>query len=850
MKTTCLALAILFKITFAQAAGATKIDRWLTAGPLAIPPQVFADTAFKIVDLADKVEWDMHNFRPEVGQRLEWSSTENALWEAQNRDSLKFKIGGPYPYAIYAATYIESARRQEVKLAVKSGRACAAWLDGESVGKATSAKDKLYELSGTLDLHTGKHLLLLKFVSEESLSPQEWGVSAALVPDSATGGVVNLSLDATRRMANFSDWGLFHELSSPAVSSDGKYAAVIHSSRDKKYKKTGWIEIYRISPPELVATLRPSGPSSLFFFPQSPILGYTVSGDEGSTVWGYHLETHETRPYLSNVKGLEKVVCSPDEKYLYYTQSEEEPENKTGYKLLDEIVDRVYDFDRRISLMEYTIRSGVARPVTDTGNFHLTGFAVSKEGDKLAFTRYVPRTGRPYTDTELWVYDLSTRKGERVLSRAYTETIRNLCWLPGGGKLVFSAAGFESQPSDTVFHNVNQGRVYLFDPATKQLEPLSAGEDFSVVESESRAHLWCTPRGGLWVSADYHGGIRLFSRPDAGGWSELKTGRSVIDSPVMSVDGSVFVYAATSPTAPVALFAYDTRSRRETMLLDPNRDIVSQFKISRYEDWEFTNGNGDEIDGWLYFPDDFDPSRKYPLVVYYYGGVSPRDERFTFTYQWWCANGYVVYVLNPRGCVGYGQKFADWHSNDWGTVATQDIIEGTTKLLAEKSYLDAKRIGAYGGSYGGFITLDLATKTDMFTSLIDMYGISNIASYFGVGTWGYWYGDLALPGSLPWSHQEIFVRKSPLYNADKVKTPLLIMHGEADNNVPPGESDQMFIALKILGKEVSYVRFADENHNIIKKFENLIEHREMMLEWFDKYLKDQPEGWEKRWEKK
>jgi dipeptidyl aminopeptidase/acylaminoacyl peptidase len=135
----------------------------------------------------------------------------------------------------------------------------------------------------------------------------------------------------------------------------------------------------------------------------------------------------------------------------------------------------------------------------------------------------------------------------------------------------------------------------------------------------------------------------------------------------------------------------------------------------------------------------------------------------------------------------------------------------------------------------------------MFTALIDMYGISNIASYFGGGTWGYWYGDLALPGSLPWKDKDIFVEKSPLYHADKIKTPMLILHGAADNNVPPTESDQMFVALKILGQDVAYVRFEGEHHNIVDKFDNLIAHREMMLEWFDKYLKGEPEGWEKRW---
>ena len=177
-------------------------------------------------------------------------------------------------------------------------------------------------------------------------------------------------------------------------------------------------------------------------------------------------------------------------------------------------------------------------------------------------------------------------------------------------------------------------------------------------------------------------------------------------------------------------------------------------------------------------------SRSWPLVVYYYGGVSPRDERFTFTYHWWAANGYMVYVLNPSGSVGYGQAFADLHSNDWGTRATRDILDGVDSLLKAKPFIDGARMAAYGGSYGGFITLDLATKTDRFAALCSDAGISNIASYFGGGAWGFTYGDIALPGGFPWNRPDIFAGKSPLFHADKIKTPLLLIHGLDDHQRP------------------------------------------------------------------
>jgi dipeptidyl aminopeptidase/acylaminoacyl peptidase len=368
-----------------------------------------------------------------------------------------------------------------------------------------------------------------------------------------------------------------------------------------------------------------------------------------------------------------------------------------------------------------------------------------------------------------------------------------------------------------------------------------------VADEGSQKRVYWNPKDKkLWFNA-MRGGERVMMKvsPDGGTVEQATTSaHPFIDEPCLSKDGNLLAYIGMSPDQPNVL--YLNSKNRERIVLDPNAGMLPDFEFGNYSDRDFVNSRGDTIEGWLYYPPDFSPDKTWPLVVYYYGGVSPRDLRFSVFYQFLLANGYVLYILNPSGAHGYGQEFADLHANDWGTIATQDIIEGTEKVLAEHSYLDRNHIGATGGSYGGFITLDLMTKTDMFTTAIDMYGISNITSYFGGGTWGYWYGEIALPGSYPWTRPDVFVEKSPIFHADKIKTPLLILHGGGDINVPPLESDQMFVALKLLGRETTMIKFDDESHNINTKYENLIEHREMMLEWFNKYLKEQPAAWDDR----
>ena len=141
------------------------------------------------------------------------------------------------------------------------------------------------------------------------------------------------------------------------------------------------------------------------------------------------------------------------------------------------------------------------------------------------------------------------------------------------------------------------------------------------------------------------------------------------------------------------------------------------------------------------------------------------------------------------------------------------------------------------------MTMTLVTKTDLFATAISHAGISALSSYWGEGFWGYLYSSVATANSFPWNRKDIYVDQSPLYNADKVNTPILLLHGDVDTNVPPGESDQFYVALKLLGKEVEYIQVADQNHHILDYKKRII-WQKTIFAWFDRFLKDQPQWWE------
>ena len=245
-------------------------------------------------------------------------------------------------------------------------------------------------------------------------------------------------------------------------------------------------------------------------------------------------------------------------------------------------------------------------------------------------------------------------------------------------------------------------------------------------------------------------------------------------------------------------------------------------------------------------PPQFDATQKYPTLVYYYGGTSPVSRAFTGRYPFnlWAAQGYVVYVIQPTGATGFGQDFSAKHVNAWGKYTAQDIIEGTKAFTLAHDFVNPKKIGNLGASYGGFMTMYLATKTDMFAASLSHAGISNLSNYWGYGWWGYAYSGVASAGSFPWNNQDLYVEQSPLYHADKINTPLLLIHGDSDTNVPVSESHSMYTALKLLGKEVDLIEFKGQNHTFNQRTARLI-WWDTTLAFFDKHLKDQPQWWNK-----
>ena len=540
---------------------------------------------------------------------------------------------------------------------------------------------------------------------------------------------------------------------------------------------------------------------------------------------------------------------SPKKDYLIYTLTEEGPTSSNSLKLLRDPDDRMPGWRNRSTLWKYDLASATMSRLTyGSAGVYLSDISQDAKKLLLCYTRFDPAK-MPFERRTIVEMDAYTGKVDTLL--ADTAFISSAIYSPDATRLLISAspASFNRlgcEVGKDMNPNAFDYRLYLYDIASHRTKPLLPSFKPSVGNYQ-----WSRGDGQIYFVADDASGRGIFSlNPESGAVKSYRI-------PIECVSGfSMAVGQRKNPD--FMAFGQSGERARDMVIgkLDTTTPRVKPFGPLSFEksvgdvavgscrDWKFLTSRGDSIDGFFFLPPNFDETKKYPMIVYYYGGCTPSTKCLEYQYpvQVLAGQGYVVYVVNPSGCIGYGQEFAARHVNAWGKRTAEDIIEGTRQFCKEHTFVDASKIGCMGASYGGFMTQYLQTRTDLFAAAVSHAGISNIASYWGGGYWGYTYGECAQYGSFPWNNPSLYVEQSPLFSADKIKTPLLLLHGTVDTNVPTNESQQLYTALKILGKEVEYVQVDGENH-VIVDYKKRMAWQQVIFAWFAKHLKNDDAWW-------
>lgn len=693
--------------------------------------------------------------------------------------------------------------------------------------------------NGSLTLEPATHKLALEYMIDANCAA---GPSVSVIADENARLRVGVS---GKRLYTLNDVIEGTRMNNVMISPDGKYLITRYTDDKEGGQYDRFCRVTEIETGKTVAESR----EPILWMPKTTAYYFTRDGQNGRQLVA-----------VSPSTGAETVVAdgipdgqfdmSPLEDYLIYTLETDGPSER------DDVYEVVHPDDRqpgwrsRTSLAKYDLSTGVMQPLT-FGYRNVSLNDISSDGRYLLYSVETSRlTGRPTTLTSLYRLDLQTIHADELVRN--DGFISRAVFSPDASKLLvagspesFGGVGKNVDADQTP--SMYDYQLYVVDIASKSVTPLTKNFNPSVNE-----FLWSNADGNIYFTAEDRDCIHLFRMsPSDYSVSLVDVGEDLVGSLSFALSAQVSAFICESATNFQRLYTMNTKTGETLLVRDLHAERMSDIEFGECRAWDFVNSRGDTISGRYYLPPHFDASKVYPMIVNYYGGCLPTSRDFDgpYPHHAYAALGYVVYIVEPSGATGFGQKFSARHVNTAGDYVADDIIEGTKEFCREHPFVDSTKIGCIGASYGGFMTQYLQTKTDIFAAAISHAGISDHTSYWGEGYWGYSYSEVSMADSYPWADKQLYVDHSPLYNADKIHTPILFLHGTSDHNVPVGESIQMFTALKLLGRETALVLVEGQGHHILD-YAKRVRWQATIFAWFAKWLQDDPAWWDSMYPKK
>ena len=683
-----------------------------------------------------------------------------------------------------------------------------------------------------LTLEPATHEIILKYLSEAGQND-----SLKVCVETEKEGIITLREDGKH---NYSLNHVIHgtHFSGVSLSPDGKYLMTSYRTTQVGGRTSGVTKIMELATGKVLAQRL----EYLQWMPKSNRYYYTRMGVNGRQLVAVEPASGQEYLLADNLPdGYFQIA--PSEDWLLYSLTQEGPKERREIYEVIEPDDRQPGWRDRSYLAKFDLATGLMQPLT-FGYHNAWAQDISADGNKvLVMTNRSRLTKRPTTVSSLLLLDVKTLKVDTLV--AEDGFLNSAQFSPDGKQIAVTAS---PEAFDGIGLNVKEGQtpnmydyqMYLMDVASKKVTPVTKNFNPSV-----QRVVWNKVDGKIYFTAENRDYVSLYCmNPVDGKIQQVETKEDLVKGLSLSANASLLAYYGQGAMNSDRLYTLDLKKKKHTLVEDLSKDLLKDVQLGECRDWNFINSKGDTIYGRYYLPPHFDASKKYPMIVNYYGGCSPTERNFESRYPHhaYASLGYVVYVVQPSGASGFGQEFGARHVNTAGEGPAQDIIEGTKKFCEEHAFVNAKKIGCIGASYGGFMTQYLQTKTDIFAAAISHAGISDHTSYWGEGYWGYSYSEVSMANSYPWTRKDLYVERSPLFNADKIHTPILFLHGDVDMNVPVGESIQMYTALKLLGRETAMVLVDGQDHHIVD-YGKRIQWQNTIWAWFAKWLQDDATWW-------
>ena len=470
----------------------------------------------------------------------------------------------------------------------------------------------------------------------------------------------------------------------------------------------------------------------------------------------------------------------------------------------------------------------------DVPPFNLGGqdmYAISPDGQEVAYTSNIDEVEATSTNNEIFVVPISGGTAKRISTSPGADTTP--LYSPDGKYLAWRSqarAGFEA----------DKWRIFVQDRQSGEMRDLTEKFDRSV-----GSFTWMSgiSNGGLFFAAEDHGEAPIYALfldrtvPTPGP-------RLYADDLVWDRNTSRLFFTRMSIAAPNEIWSFDLSGESLGATVSPrqithmNDALLSQIDMQPLESFTFKGANDEEVQGFMVKPPGFDPKKKYPLKFLIHGGPQGAWGN-DWTYRWnaelFAATGnYVVVMINFHGSTGYGQKFTDSISGDWGGKPFVDLMKGLDYVEKTYPYIDKNREAALGASYGGYMANWILGHTNRFKCIVSHDGMFNTESAYGT-TEELWFPEWEFKGP-PWKNREEYRKFSPHLFADKFKTPTLVVHGQNDYRLDVSEGFQLFTTLQRLGIPSKMLYFPDEGHWVLKPQNSRLWYK-TVNDWVDQWCK-------------
>ena len=575
--------------------------------------------------------------------------------------------------------------------------------------------------------------------------------------------------------------------------------------------------------------------------PDGKMLAFITERDaEKGQLYAIPASGGESRCLTSEKLGVSSPAWSPDGRFICVTgkvSTIAEPEEGTKKAPPARVITTLkykynaegFTYDKRRHLYVVDVQSGEVRQVTD-GDFNDDQPAWSPDGMRIIFVS-ARHENRDYDKvSDVYAVNVSDGSVERLTDGTFT--VDAPAFSRDGKQIAF--LGFRG-PEDSPRHH----RLWVMETG-KEPRCLTESIDRNLVPSPGGGVplAWNADGTRIYVAGQDRGNVPVLGVDTHDGAIQTAIGgeRSV-SSFTVDAAGRQIAFTASTTSRPAEVFVANADGSGERRLSDLNAQWLDEVQLPEPQRFEVVRPDGFRIDAWFMRPVGYKVGTQHPVLLDIHGGpFAQYGNVFLDEFQMQAGAGFGVLYCNPRGSSGYGEEFARSIIGAPGIEDTEDVLASLDRLLETGADIDRERLGVLGGSYGGYLTSWIVGHTDRFAAALSERGINNRLSKAGTDdvntTWTYFRVE-------PWREPELFLKLSPLMYADAIVTPLLIMHSEEDLRCPMEQAEQMYSALKRLHRDVVFVRFPGENHELPRngKPSHRRQRFELQLDFFASRMK-------------